>query len=243
MSGSIYKATNIINGKSYIGRNSNNNIWARKTAHLSKVRTNKTPQAIHYAIKKYGEENFKWTILAENIESQEELDSTEIFYIAFYGSFGKHGYNMTIGGGGASGYKHTPEQIENNRLRALGNTNRLGSTHTPEANEKNRKSHLGFKHTVEAKRKISEALRVRVITTETREKLSTINKGKKLSEETKKKISEAQKGKKLSEEHKQNISKAGLGSKRKIVKCPHCNKVGGQPLMTRYHFGNCKTLK
>lgn len=27
------------------------------------------------------------------------------------------------------------------------------------------------------------------------------------------------------------------------VTCPHCNKIGGKPGMTRYHFNNCKYIK
>ena len=28
--------------------------------------------------------------------------------------------------------------------------------------------------------------------------------------------------------------------KYEVVVCPHCNKSGGKPGMTRYHFDNCK---
>ena len=30
------------------------------------------------------------------------------------------------------------------------------------------------------------------------------------------------------------------GKKRKRVECPHCGKVGGNGLMQRWHFDNCK---
>lgn len=47
-----------------------------------------------------------------------------------------------------------------------------------------------------------------------------------------------EKAKQISE----TLSKANKGKKHnlKTVKCPHCNKEGSGPNMTRYHFDNCK---
>jgi len=69
--------------------------------------------------------------------------------------------------------------------------------------------------------------------------------------ETKNKVSESLKewhknnisewkGKKHSNEAKEKISKRLTGLKHTIRICPHCNKEGGGPNMTRYHFDNCK---
>lgn len=27
-----------------------------------------------------------------------------------------------------------------------------------------------------------------------------------------------------------------------VVKCPHCDKVGGKPQMIQWHFNNCKNI-
>lgn len=35
---------------------------------------------------------------------------------------------------------------------------------------------------------------------------------------------------------------APKGIKKEVVTCPHCNKSGGKPVMTRYHFENCKEI-
>lgn len=35
-------------------------------------------------------------------------------------------------------------------------------------------------------------------------------------------------------------SSAPKGHKKETVICPHCNKIGGKPVMIRYHFDNCK---
>jgi group I intron endonuclease len=95
----IYKATNKINGKCYIGQTiatlevrikRHNNAKNRNT-HFSK------------AIKKYGIDIFKWTIL-EFCYSEEELNEKEQWYIKYFKSFGEDGYNMCKGGNGTSGY-------------------------------------------------------------------------------------------------------------------------------------------
>lgn len=51
----------------------------------------------------------------------------------------------------------------------------------------------------------------------------------------------------LSEEHKKKVSESKMGTPspfkgvpRKKVKCPYCDKVGGEGLMHRWHFDNCK---
>jgi hypothetical protein len=59
------------------------------------------------------------------------------------------------------------------------------------------------------------------------------NPGKNKSEETRKKLSDSLKGKK---------SKL-IGVKTKKLMCPHCNKEGGNGLMQRWHFDNCKHKK
>jgi hypothetical protein len=69
---------------------------------------------------------------------------------------------------------------------------------------------------------------------ETREKkrirMQELNLGKTFSDETRKKISESKKG----------IPSLTKGIPRKKVTCPYCNKEGGEGLMHRWHFENCK---
>lgn len=111
-----------------------------------------------------------------------------------------------------------------------------------------------------------QKLKNRIITQETKDKISKSNKGKipynkgkkglyKHTEEAKQKIAECRKGKKTKEETKQKISKINKGKKRTEecrkkmgelqknkprVICPHCEKMGSQNNMTRWHFDNCK---
>ena len=92
MKGIIYKITNKVNGKSYIGQ-TRYTIEFRWKQHQHK----KDNTYFHNAIKKYGIENFSIEILEEcNIE---DLNSREIYYIAKYDTF-NNGYNLTIGGDG-----------------------------------------------------------------------------------------------------------------------------------------------
>lgn len=92
MKGIIYKITNKVNNKSYIGQ-TRYTIEFRWKQHQHK----KDNTYFHNAIHKYGVENFSIEILEEcNIE---DLNQKEIFYIAKYDTF-KNGYNLTIGGDG-----------------------------------------------------------------------------------------------------------------------------------------------
>lgn len=68
---------------------------------------------IENARKKYGPQSFNYEILeVVSFETEEEtslvLNKLEIYYIEKYNSYRK-GYNNTIGGGGANGYRHTDE--------------------------------------------------------------------------------------------------------------------------------------
>lgn len=92
MKGLIYKITNKVNNKSYIGQ-TRYTLEFRWRQHLN----SKDNCYFHKAIKKYGAENFNVEILEEC--DFKDLDSREIFYIAKYNTF-KDGYNSTIGGDG-----------------------------------------------------------------------------------------------------------------------------------------------
>lgn len=86
----IYKITNKLNGKCYIGQSVDiYNRW-----HEHKYADCKD-SVIHRAIKKYGKDNFSFEIL-EKIP-REELNEREIYWIKYYDSY-NNGYNLTLGG-------------------------------------------------------------------------------------------------------------------------------------------------
>tara|TARA_B100000902_G_scaffold370979_1_gene396559 strand:+ start:265 stop:864 length:600 start_codon:yes stop_codon:yes gene_type:complete len=66
---------------------------------------------VHNSIRKHGWHNFKVEILIDNIP-EEDLSNLEIYYIAFFNTMCPYGYNLTRGGEGTSGYKHTKKARE-----------------------------------------------------------------------------------------------------------------------------------
>jgi len=90
----IYKATNKINGKCYIGQ-TRHSLAERKRAHYNKARQG-IDTHFYSAIRKYGEDNFEWEIIC-SANNKQTLNELETFYITKYDSI-KHGYNMVDGG-------------------------------------------------------------------------------------------------------------------------------------------------
>lgn len=101
----IYKITNKINGKIYIGQT----VGTVQNRFNEHCRSSKCSTPIDKAIKKYGKYNFSVEILEEtdNIDTLNEL---EIKYIAEYNSTDMSiGYNLCKGGMGTVGYHHRPD--------------------------------------------------------------------------------------------------------------------------------------
>lgn len=96
----IYKITNQINGKCYIGKSVDiYNRWIRHRSRAFQEGDQQYNCYLYRSIRKYGLDNFIFEIIEEC--TFEDLNSREIFYIDFYHSFDKtYGYNMTRGGDG-----------------------------------------------------------------------------------------------------------------------------------------------
>lgn len=103
---SIYKATNLINGKIYIGFDSNwpQRMWEHKSP--SNYKTGK--HKFYRALRKYGINNFHWEVIYQSQDKQHCLTIMEPFFIKEFDSY-KCGYNSTLGGEGMFGYKHTSD--------------------------------------------------------------------------------------------------------------------------------------
>lgn len=100
----IYKITNKINGKLYIGFS--NNIERRFREHKYRgTQYEKNPEwdkPLYRAMRKYGIENFSFEIIEEC--TIETADEREIYWINYYDSYNR-GYNATTGGSNPTKYK------------------------------------------------------------------------------------------------------------------------------------------
>lgn len=92
MIGYIYKTTNLINNKIYIGQHK---AQKKDNSYLG------SGKLLQQAIQKYGKKSFTNEIL-EWCENQNELDSKEIYYIDLYRTKGHELYNIAKGGYGVS---------------------------------------------------------------------------------------------------------------------------------------------
>lgn len=94
--GYIYKIQNKINNKIYIGQTvaNPNRRWMQ---HKNNIKRDYLQHlALYKAMNKYGIENFLFEVLEE--VPNENLDEREKYWIKYFNSYGKNGYNMTLGG-------------------------------------------------------------------------------------------------------------------------------------------------
>lgn len=137
----IYQAINLVNGKSYIGK-TKTPLEKRKWGHLNNAKKG-VKSAFYNAIRKYGEENFKFIILDElKLHRSDVLNHKEKYYISLFNTVAPNGYNMTKGGDGNDGSikpnlgKHLSEEVKE-RLRIAN----LGKNHSEETKIKMSDSH------------------------------------------------------------------------------------------------------
>jgi group I intron endonuclease len=181
---SIYKVTNKINGKVYIGFTSLL-LDTRKSKHLQNSKR-KFVSKLYNSIRKYGEDNFTWEIIYQSLEGEHTLNVMENYFILEHDSF-NNGLNSTLGGDGVPGRTKSKEEIESHREKMTGRT-------VPrEVIERISKSNTGKKRSDETKRRLIAS-----------------HIGIKDSDETKKKKSKSAR-KPKSKEHAENISKSKIG--------------------------------
>lgn len=110
--GAIYKITNKVNNKIYIGKTIRKPQirWQEHIQYSNQPSRYNTP--FYQAIRKYGPENFIFEIIEDDIADINELNKKEKYYINFYHSTSHEtGYNIALGGdGGRIASKLTREQ-------------------------------------------------------------------------------------------------------------------------------------
>lgn len=219
----IYKITNLINGKIYVGSDKNNNPEYYGSGKLLKQ-----------AIEKYGKENFKKETICECSELTDLIEK-ENYWIKHLGANLRGiGYNISDGYFGGDTFTNNPnkEKIRRNKSKAAKQL-----FENPEYKEKVTKnfknSFKGKKHTESTKLKISKTKKIQMLNPNerkkcglknigrepwhkgtkgifrhseiTKQKMSKTRIGKKLLDSTKVKISEARKGIKISEHTKEKL--------------------------------------
>lgn len=172
----IYLITNILTQDTYVGQTSQK-LKNRFSNHKSYARQGGKTHLCN-AIRKYGEENFIISILEENICNKDILNEKEKFYIKSL----QPRYNMTSGGGGIIGCKHTEET----KLKlSISHKNKIPWN-------------KGKKLSKETRDKMSISFKGRIFSEEHKRKLSESKSGK----------NHPMYGKKLSKEHKEKISRS-----------------------------------
>ena len=185
----IYRILNKISKKCYIGETKCKDVIWRWNQHKQKIEINKGCPALRDAVKKYGIDNFEFSVLI--ICFDDERFKYEKEYIKKYNTVVPNGYNITNGGegGGFQGKKHTEQvkadirnkskqkYIDNPELRKqISERNKiimknpeirekiknglLNSEKWKKAKEENRAgNYKNNKHSEEIKNKISEGLK------------------------------------------------------------------------------------
>lgn len=103
----VYKITNLINGMFYFGKTPD--MQKRFQQHIRAAKTKRPGDYfyLHRAINKYGAENFVIEKMAE-FSTDQESKAEETRLITLHNTIDRNiGYNLTKGGDGASGYRHT----------------------------------------------------------------------------------------------------------------------------------------
>jgi hypothetical protein len=93
--GVIYKITNVLDGKVYIGQTMRK-FEERKREHLRSFKDSKSQTVLIKAVLKHGVNNFNFEVVEEC--NNDQIDEKEIYYIKQYNSKAPNGYNVRSGG-------------------------------------------------------------------------------------------------------------------------------------------------
>jgi len=175
----------------------------------------------HAAMRKYGQENFTFSVLGDFDGDEDLAKLHEVEAIAKY----RPEYNISYGGDG--------HHVALESRKKIGDANR-GKKWTESQRAKLLVARIGRRLAAEHRRKISEAnkgrvlaetarqrKRGRVVSAETRAKIAASNTGKSPSAVTRAKLREFNLGKKTSEETKRKISAANKGKPAHNRGVPH----------------------
>lgn len=205
----IYKATNTINGKSYIGFAIDLN--NRKKEHHKKAKGDYRKEYFHHAIAKHGAEAFHWEVIKEDATLEDEIRLIEEHQT--FWEMGK-GYNLTKGGEGKLGYVVSEETKE--KLR-IAHTGKIPTENQVRVLRENAIAMRGKKRPKEICEQISRSHKGKVFSEEHKANISKNHCSKteagilmRQSQEYRDKLSASCKGKKRTPEQKERYRQAAL---------------------------------
>lgn len=216
----IYKHTNLINGKVYIGQTKCEDLnrrWRNGKGY-------QTSSYFYYAIQKYGWDNFSHEVL-EIVDSYEEANKKEEYYIKLYDSLNhEKGYNLRPGGHNSPLTEEQKQKISNSLK---------GRIFSPETKEKMRQANLGEKNPMFGKRMSEESKeKIRISleeywTPEKRKERSRKYSGK----------NNPNYGKKMS---KESLIKASRAKTKYLIQCVETGEIF-ESMYEAYSFAKLKT--
>lgn len=124
----IYKITNELNSKSYIGKTEKIHPLDRFYEHIKDSKSEyKGNRPLYRAFNKYGVENFSFEVI-ETVLS-EESSSREIYWIATYQTYGSAGYNATKGGDGTAYLNYSKIIEDYNKMQDMSEVAKINNCH------------------------------------------------------------------------------------------------------------------
>lgn len=93
----VYKITNKINQKCYIGSSIRvNKRWQQHINDANNPNNEKYNYPLYQAFRKYGIENFTFEVLKDDFQNEKEMQNFEKEMIIFFNSCGDRGYNQSL---------------------------------------------------------------------------------------------------------------------------------------------------
>lgn len=189
----IYKITNTINGKIYIGQTIQPD--KRWTQHKTNAATNSPKMIISYAIKKYGSDVFEFEVIA-GCKTWDDANEIETLLVSQYNSLVPNGYNVSLGGFNAPKSEQWTQAMKDWHASLSPEERAEISKKQSEATLKQieEKGHpaQGTKRTPEQSARLSQARKDNPVeyTPEIRQRMSEAHLGKTIPEEQRQKMAE-----------------------------------------------------
>lgn len=161
----VYMIEHTATGRKYVGKSVN--VEVRLRAHFAPREGLRKGRHLYRAIAKYGRDAFTCSLLEECRDDATAIER-ERFWIRELNSRSPGGFNLTEGGEGPTGLRHSDATRAKLSAASLGNRHSLGRPVSDETRAKRSRDAMGNRHCVgrvlsaETKAKIGAASRARI---------------------------------------------------------------------------------